>query len=74
MYAIVTVVLRPFASDDWPDVWAVIAPVLRAGETYAYSPSISEDEAYAAWITMPLATVVAVDAQGRCLGTYYLKP
>jgi len=66
--------IRPFHDRDWAAVWQVIEPVFRAGETYAFSPDISQGEAYRVWVEMPSETFVAVDANGRILGTYYLKP
>lgn len=65
--------IREMTARDWPAVWQVVEPVFRKGDTYAVSTSITEDEAMAWWSTMPLATFVAVDAEGAILGTYYLK-
>jgi ribosomal protein S18 acetylase RimI-like enzyme len=58
---------------DWPQVWAVIAPVFRAGETYAVSPEINEAEACELWFKVPKATYVAQAQTGELLGTYFLK-
>ena len=66
--------IRPHKEQDWPYVWRIIEPVFRAGETYPYSPEISEKEARQAWIEVPAATFVAVDANEDILGTYYIKP
>ena len=66
--------LYPFAASDWPPVWEVIAPVFRLGETYAFSPQITEAEAYRAWVEIPQAVYVAKDQQDMVLGTYYIKP
>jgi L-amino acid N-acyltransferase YncA len=49
-------------------------PVFRAGETYPYSPEITEQEARQAWIETPQRTYVATDEHNRVLGTYYIKP
>ena len=54
-------------------MWGIIEPVFRAGETYAFSPEISEEEAYHIWVEYPLKTYVVVDDSGTILGTYYLK-
>jgi ribosomal protein S18 acetylase RimI-like enzyme len=67
-------IIRQFQSTDWPAVWAIIEPVFRAGETYAYSPDITEEDAHHAWIDKPAATFVAVADDGMLLGTYYIKP
>ena len=65
--------IRRFNDLDWPAVWAAIAPVFRAGETYAFSPELSEEEAHNIWVEKPRATYVAVNGGGRLLGTYYIK-
>ena len=65
--------IRPFHTDDWPQVWAILEPVFRAGETYSLDRDISQDEAYRIWVTAPTATFVCHD-EGSILGTYYIKP
>jgi len=64
--------IRRFASADWPQVWGILRPVFRAGETYAVDPQISEQDAFAMWIEKPLETWVAADGD-RILATYYIK-
>ena len=66
--------IRAFEPRDWPSVWRILEPVFRAGETYAFSPEITEAEARHVWIEVPAASFVAPDAEGRVLGTYYIKP
>ncbi len=66
--------IRPFEEKDWMAAWQVIEPVFRAGETYAFSPDISEEEAYRVWVEMPSTTFVAIDENNKILGTYYIKP
>jgi ribosomal protein S18 acetylase RimI-like enzyme len=58
---------------NWPLLWQILEPVFRAGDTYPYSPEISEAEAYQAWVAAPTATYVATDG-GDIVGTYYIKP
>ena len=67
------VAIRPFTQADWPAIWAILAPVFRAGETYGVAPEIGESEAHAMWVGKPLGTYVATDEAGRCLGTYFVK-
>jgi ribosomal protein S18 acetylase RimI-like enzyme len=70
-----SVVIRPCGSRDWPQVWKILAPVFRAGETYAFPRDISEDDARKAWTDPPKEAFVAVDeADGEILGTFYLRP
>ena len=66
--------IRLFESEDWASTWRVIEPVFRAGETYAFSPDITEEEAYRVWIEKPSVTYVAVHENNEVLGTYFIKP
>ena len=55
-------------------MWALLEPVFRAGETFPHDPAISEAEAQVAWVERSQAVMVAVDASGELVGTYYLRP
>jgi L-amino acid N-acyltransferase YncA len=66
--------IRPFEGSDWPGVWTLLEPVFRAGETFPHDPAISEAEAQLAWVEQSQAVMVAVDAAGAVVGTYYLRP
>ena len=67
-------IIRPYQDQNWPLVWTIIKPVFRTGETYAFSPDISEEQARLVWIEKPEITFVAVGEDSDILGTYYLKP
>jgi len=66
--------IREARNGDWHAIWAILEPVFRAGETYPYPRDITESDARHAWMSVPQATFLAVDASGEILGTYYLKP
>ena len=66
--------IRKFQESDWKQVWPVLEKVFRAGETYAFSPDISEQEAYVVWVELPQETYVVNDQNNAILGTYYIKP
>jgi RimJ/RimL family protein N-acetyltransferase len=66
--------LRAYRESDWNQVWPMVEKVFRAGETYAYSPEITEPETHEAWIETPRETYVAAEDDGRIIGTYYIKP
>jgi L-amino acid N-acyltransferase YncA len=66
--------IRPYEAADWPAVWALLEPVFRDGETFPHDPGITEEEAQVAWVEQSQAAMVAVDAAGALVGTYYLKP
>ncbi len=65
--------IREFHPDDWTAVWKVLEPVFRAGDTYVFSPDISESEAHRVWIEIPSATYVAT-LEGEIVGSYYIRP
>ena len=48
--------------------------MFRAGETFPHDPAITEAEAQVAWVEQSQAVMVAVDATGALVGTYYLRP
>ena len=66
--------IRPYGAADWPGVWALLEPVFRAGETFPHDPAITEAEAQQAWVEQSQAVMVAEDAIGALVGTYYLRP
>jgi ribosomal protein S18 acetylase RimI-like enzyme len=64
--------IRPARADDRDRIWAVLEPVLRAGETYPLPRDISRDEALAYWHGERHEVFIAED-EGRILGTYFLR-
>ncbi|MEW7973272.1 MAG: GNAT family N-acetyltransferase [Candidatus Thiodiazotropha endolucinida] len=66
--------IRKYKEADWSQVWPIIEKVFRAGETYPYSPEITEHEAQKLWVVMPQEIYVATAEDGEILGTYYIKP
>ena len=64
--------IRPATSADASAIWAILEPVIRAGETYALDRDMSEADALAYWFGADKETFVA-DADGIILGTYYLR-
>ena len=67
-----SVSIRPATPADRDGIARIILPVIRAGETYALDPAMSEDAALAYWLGADRETFVA-DADGAILGTYYLR-
>jgi ribosomal protein S18 acetylase RimI-like enzyme len=64
--------IRPYRPEDRPAVWQILEPMLRAGETYALPRFMTEAEAIAFW-TSPEKQAFVAEADGRILGTYFLK-
>src|SRR3954453_20665339 len=65
--------VRPYEERDWPAVWAIVAEVVRAGDTFTYDPAMSEADARATWLVAPPGlVVVAVDGE-RGVGTAHMQ-
>jgi ribosomal protein S18 acetylase RimI-like enzyme len=57
---------------DAPLIWAILEPIIRAGETYALPRDITQAEAIAYWMGPDRETFVAEEG-GRVFGTYFLR-
>jgi len=64
--------IRSAHSADFEQIWSFFSQIVSAGETYAYDPSMSYEQAQVTWMQLPQQTWVFED-QGRVLGSYYLK-
>lgn len=64
--------IRAAGPDDWPSIWAIVEPTLRAGETYALDPDLSEEAARAYWLGDDKTTFVA-EVDDHVLGTCYVR-
>ncbi len=59
---------------DWPDVWRILEPAFRAGESYPLPRDVTEASAKRYWIKQDGYNAVARDAGGALVGVYYLRP
>lgn len=64
--------IRPAAAEDADAVWAILEPVIRAGETYALPQDMTRDTALAYWFS-PGHDVFVAAVDGKVLGTYFLR-
>lgn len=64
--------IRPASPSDKAAIWAILEPVIRAGETYALPRDMSEADALAYWCA-PANQVFVAEEGGRVLGTYLLR-
>jgi ribosomal protein S18 acetylase RimI-like enzyme len=67
------IAIRGAAADDADAIWAILEPVIRAGETYALDRDLTREAALAYWLGADRETLVAVDETGDVVGTYYLR-
>ncbi|MEM9317636.1 MAG: N-acetyltransferase [Pseudomonadota bacterium] len=65
-------IIRAAGPDDAHALWALLAPVFRAGDTYAIDPCIDRAGALAFWQAPEKTAFIAQD--DTVLGTYYIKP
>ncbi len=54
-------------------IWAILEPIIRAGETYTLPREMSRADALAYWRSPGHAVFVTED-EGGIVGTYYLRP
>lgn len=66
-------IIRPITAADHEAVWQIFHEVVAKGDTYAWAPDTTREEAMRLWVDVPQATFVA-DHGGHILGTYFLKP
>jgi L-amino acid N-acyltransferase YncA len=65
--------IRPAQRGDDRAIWAILEPIIRAGETYALPRAMRAADALAYWRAPGHAVFVAEDDQGAIVGTYYLR-
>jgi ribosomal protein S18 acetylase RimI-like enzyme len=64
--------IRAAGAEDATSIWAVLEPIIRAGETYTLSRELSRDAALAYWCSDHHDVFVAED-DGGIAGTYFLR-
>jgi ribosomal protein S18 acetylase RimI-like enzyme len=64
--------VRLATSKDRDAIWAILEPMIRAGETYTLPRDLGREEALAYWFSDEKEAFVC-EEDGRILGTYFLK-
>lgn len=64
--------IRKAEPRDAAGIWAILAPVLEAGDSYALPRDMGRETALAYWLAPEKSTFV-VEMEGRIAGTYYLR-
>jgi len=65
--------IRAATEADRDAIWNIFHEIVAAGDTYAFDPQMSREEALAYWFRANTHTYVA-EKDGRVLGTYILRP
>jgi GNAT superfamily N-acetyltransferase len=66
--------IRELIESDWPQVWPIVRDIVRAADTFAYDPAMSEAEAHGIWIEAPPGQTVVATEDGRILGSAKMGP
>lgn len=64
--------IRPATQEDIPAILDIVAPILRAGDTYAIDPNMTDDEIIGYWMGRDKLTLIA-EEDGDVVGTYYIR-
>ena len=64
--------IRSATRNDDPEIWKILEPTIRAGETYPLPREMTRLEALAYWHG-PEHGVFVAEESGNILGTYYMK-
>jgi len=67
-----SMIIRPSTDADTDAIWAILEPVVRAGETYTFPRDWSRADALAYWHS-PGHEVFVAEEGGSAVGTYYLR-
>jgi Sortase and related acyltransferases len=65
--------IRAGTDADRDAIWNIFHEIIAAGDTYAFDPRMSREEALAYWFRTDTHTYVA-EKEGRLVGTYVLRP
>ena len=65
--------IRAATEADHDAIWNIFHEIVAAGDSYAFDPKMSREEALAYWFRADTHTYVAEKA-GRVVGTYILRP
>lgn len=65
--------IRRTKTGDEDGIWAILEPIIKAGETYPLPRDWTREQSLAYWLSPNHQTFVA-EQDGAILGTYYLRP
>lgn len=64
--------IREATKKDWDGIWQIFSEIVSAGETYAYDPETTKEQAERIWLEAP-RKVFVFEEEGEISGSYYLK-
>ena len=66
------IAIRPALTTDWEAIWAMLAPIVRAGEVFALPIDMGREEGKEYWFSKGNRVFVA-EVDDRICGSYYLR-
>lgn len=67
-----SILIRPLEPQDFEDLWRILKPSFRAGDTYTIDPKVTQSDALHYW-TESDKTIFLAEVSGVPLGTYYIR-
>ena len=64
--------IRPATEADWPHLWAIIAPIMREGETFSL-PRDGDEAVARAYFASPEKVNFVAEGNGMILGASYVR-
>lgn len=61
--------IREATDSDWPAIWPFFRQIVRAAETYAYDPEMTEGDAREMWMVGPPGVTFVAVVDGSVVGT-----
>lgn len=59
---------------DYTQIWRILRPIIRAGETYPLPQEMNEEKSMDYWLAPNHNVFVWEEEDGDILGTYYIRP
>jgi hypothetical protein len=67
-----TLTVRTVTNQDFDAIWDIFHRVVATGDTYAFSPNTTKDQAYSYWMPPQKKTYVAT-INDEVVGTYFIR-
>ncbi len=64
--------IRPATQEDSAAILDIVAPILRAGDTYAIDSDMTDEQILSYWMGKDKITLIA-EEDGKVVGTYYIR-
>ena len=66
--------IRAATETDWPAIWPFFSATVEEGETYAYPPDLTSEQARSLWMEPAPGQTVVLDDAGGVLGSAKMGP